>query len=113
MSLRPGIGANAMHDVASVLMQYSLEEKGDVPAALRFGSRLMPLGRYLRNHLRMLVGHEKKSPEGSLQQLKNQLSIVRAYSLAVNKPVKEVFEELNRPYANALQALNQREGKSL
>lgn len=114
MSLRPGIGANAMHDVASALLQYNLEKtRTDVPAALKIGGRAFPLGRYLRGKLREYVGHDKKSPEGSLQELENQLSIVRSYSFATGQSVQAVFEELNQPYASALHALNQREGKTL
>lgn len=113
MSLRPGIGANAMHDVASVLMQYGLENKGDVPPALRFGSRIMPLGRYLRSRLRVLVGKDEKSPEASLQALENQLQIVRSYSFATGKSVQSVFAELNQPYAAAIGARLSIEERSL
>lgn len=64
MSLRPGIGADAMHDVASVLLQFNLVDlQGDVPSSLRHGSRLLPLGRYLRRKLRTMVGKDEKAPE--------------------------------------------------
>lgn len=65
MSLRPGIGADFMHDVASTIMQFNLEEatQGDVPSSLRHGSRTLPLGRYLRRKLRVLVGKEANAPQ--------------------------------------------------
>lgn len=68
MSLRPGIGFDAMHDVASVLMALGLDEsEADVPSALRHGSRTLPLGRYLQRSLRMLIGKEPNAPEASIQ----------------------------------------------
>lgn len=64
MSLKPGIGADAMWDVASVLMQFNLvDTEGDVPSSLRHGRRLLPLGRYLRRKLRVMVGREEQAPE--------------------------------------------------
>lgn len=64
MSLRPGIGADAMHEVASVLMELGLDTtEGDVPSALRHGSRTLPLGRYLRRKLRLLLGKDEKAPD--------------------------------------------------
>lgn len=60
MSLRPGIGASAMDDVASALeCDFGLDEiarVGDVPSALSHGSYPRPLGRYLRRLLRRKVG---------------------------------------------------------
>lgn len=62
MSLRPGIGALAMSDVASEILsergQNEVARIGDVPAVLRHGSRLHPLGRYLRRRLREQSGVE-------------------------------------------------------
>jgi hypothetical protein len=56
MSLRPGIGAKAMEDVArSLTSQHGVKaliENQDVPTTLRHGSKLMPLGRYLTRRLR-------------------------------------------------------------
>lgn len=70
MSLRPGIGALAMHDVASVLIQHGLVlPRGDVPSTLRYNGRVMPLGRYLRRQLRELVGMEPNAPQSSIDQL--------------------------------------------
>lgn len=64
MSLRPGIGADAMHEVASQLMSFNLDtSQADVPSALRHGKRLLPLGRYLRVKLRRLIGKDGKAPQ--------------------------------------------------
>lgn len=63
MSLKPGIGAAAMEDVADLLTSDSgiiaLENGNDVPFALQHGKKLKPLGRYLRNVLRKTLGSEK------------------------------------------------------
>lgn len=62
-SNRPGIAADAMHDVASVLLDFNLAEReGDVPSALRHGKRLLPLGRYLRRKLRLYVTGSEDAP---------------------------------------------------
>lgn len=74
MSLRPGIGLDAMHDVASVLMQFDLDTReADVPSALRHGSRTLPLGRYLRRYLRTLVGKDASAPQETLDAIKEKL----------------------------------------
>lgn len=78
MSNRPGIGAGAMDDVASTLMELGLDQSEDVPAALRHGSRLMPLGRYLRRRLRTRIGRDAKAPESVIEKAKAELSPLRA-----------------------------------
>lgn len=60
MSLRPGIGAGAVHEVAKVHLAYDVVgRQGDVSTGLRHGSRIMPLGRYLLGRLRCELGVEK------------------------------------------------------
>lgn len=74
MSLKPGIGAGAMWEVASSLMQFNLDElSADVPSALRHGKRLLPLGRYLRRKLRSYVGKDEATPESVLAELRAAL----------------------------------------
>ena len=59
MSNRPGIGKEAMWEIASQLMTYNQEE---VPTHLMHGTKKRPLGRYLRHQLADMMGHtgEKK-----------------------------------------------------
>lgn len=104
MSLRPGIGATAMWNVASELMRYNLEEARDVPLALRSGGKIAPIGRYLRGKVREMVGKDKKAPAWALQEAANKLSILRAYAFQANRSVASVFQEINQPYSDALQA---------
>lgn len=69
MSLKPGIGFDALHEIASTLMQYDLDETLiDVPSAMRVGDKLKPLGRYLQGGLRELVGKDKKAPRAVIEQ---------------------------------------------
>lgn len=63
MSNRPGLGAlYVRQNVAAVLNTsvgaQTLASDGDVPAMLRHGSRLLPLGRYLRKELRDACGFD-------------------------------------------------------
>lgn len=78
MSLRPGIGADAMHEVASALMQFDLEAtQADVPSALRHGKRLLPLGRYLQQRLRLYCGKDIKTPPAVLERMAEELRPLR------------------------------------
>lgn len=76
MSLRPGIGADAMWDVASKLLR-SLSVEADVPYALRQYGKLHPIGRYLRQKLRTYVGRDPSAPEWLLKELEAELSPLR------------------------------------
>lgn len=78
MSLRPGIGADAMHQLASDILQLDLEStQPDVPSALRHGKKLLPLGRYLRRKLRTLTGKDPKTPDEILQTLDKEMLPLR------------------------------------
>lgn len=78
MSLRPGIGQSALHEVAHEILNLNLEERmDDVPSSLRHGTRLLPLGRYLRQSLRELVGRDKAAPQSTLDQTKADLQELR------------------------------------
>lgn len=74
MSLRPGIGADAMHEVAHSLLSFNLEQsQADVPVSLRHGKRLLPLGRYLRRKLRVMVGRDEKAPPEVLAKMAEEM----------------------------------------
>lgn len=61
MSLRPGIGHSALHELASELMRLDLDSpEADVPVSLRRGKTFYPVGRYLRQQLRKMIG---RSPD--------------------------------------------------
>lgn len=62
-SLKPGIGAVAIPDIANVLTSeygvLSVQNERDVPRALKQGKKALPLGRYLRSKLREKIAGEK------------------------------------------------------
>lgn len=89
MSRKPGIGADFMHEVGSTLMEFNLEEMPDVPSALRQGSRIMPLGRYLRRHLRKVVGREPEAPQVTLDEAKARLQALRDTAFENSESFKE------------------------
>ena len=74
MSLKPGLGYDALHEVASQLMHFNLDSSEvDVPSTLRHGKKELPLGRYLMKNLRKMVGKDEKTPEAVLQKLSGEL----------------------------------------
>ncbi|UIB81457.1 replication initiator protein [Flyfo microvirus Tbat2_151] len=78
MSLKPGIGADMMFEVASTLMALNLEDtQDDVPSSLRHGSRSLPLGRYLRKKLRTYVGKDEKAPQSTIEKMGEKLLPMR------------------------------------
>lgn len=111
MSLRPGIGCDAMWDVASTLMQFNLDSSQvDVPDHLRFGGSGRPLGRYLRRKLRDMIGKEVDTPDEVLQSMAEEMRPLREAAFASSTPfrkmVVEVFEGERRNFY-ARQALKQ------
>lgn len=77
MSKRPGIGCDAMDEVASVLMQHGLDEScTDVPHALRIGKQEWPLGVYLKRQLRRRIGRDEKAPQATLDKIRDSLQVV-------------------------------------
>lgn len=77
MSKNPGIGALFMHEVASSLMEFRLDGLSDVPNAIQIGSSTLPLGRYLRRRLRLLVGRSEETPQSTHQETYDRLSSLR------------------------------------
>lgn len=75
MSLRPGIGADFMHEVAATLLEHDLEKTlEDVPTALSHGRRNLPLGTYLRKKLRLAIGRDERAPISVRQKAAAELS---------------------------------------
>lgn len=78
MSLRPGIGANFVPEIASTLMQFNLDTtQADVPVSLRHGSRMLPLGRYMRRKIREQIGKEGTAPKDAKTEIE-MLSLLKA-----------------------------------
>jgi len=73
MSLKPGIGAGFMPEVASALLSHNLEQLPDVPTSLRTGARVQPLGRYLTRTLRGQIGMNPNAPQATLEKRKAEM----------------------------------------
>lgn len=90
MSLRPGIGVDAMWDVASTLMEYGLDDTmADVPSAINYSGRPKPIGRYLRSKLRVMVGRDAKAPQASIDEIKAEMQPVREAAFVNSRSFKE------------------------
>lgn len=77
-SRRPGLGVGFMHDVASTMMEHRLDDTlVDVPMTLRHGTSEMPLGRYLRRQLRMMIGRDPNTPKGVLDEIYKEMHDLR------------------------------------
>lgn len=87
MSLRPGLGAGMMHDIASTLMEHSLEKVlNDVPVSLAHGSTFYALGRYLRRYLRRAIGRSPNAPPHKDEVMQ----ALRIFAFDNSRPLKEV-----------------------
>lgn len=84
-SLRPGIGADAMWDYASSLMEFGLDMKPDVPVGARHGKSILPLGRYLRGKLRQMIGHDPKMSPVAMEALRDEMSLLRDVAFERNE----------------------------
>lgn len=100
MSLRPGIGHDFMHEVASAFLQFDLDKtESDVPVTLRHGASQLPLGRYLTRNLRKMVGRDEKAPKAVYDKMAEEMRPLReAQFNSETKKVslKEVVQAKNK-----------------
>ena len=85
MSNQPGIAYSALWEIADQILKYDLDKslpQGDVPVTLRHGSRELPLGRYLRRKLRLLIGKEENTPAEALAIIEAEMSLMREAQFA-------------------------------
>lgn len=89
MSLRPGIGYQMMHEVASTLMEHGLDERlVDVPILLQHGRTKYPLGRYLRRKLRTFIGRSPDAPPEALAEYQKEMQPLREAAFLSSTPFK-------------------------
>jgi len=110
MSLRPGIGAEAMHEVGSVVLTYEEAFSEDSPTALRHGKTVLPLGRYLTRRLRAITGREPAAPAATLAKLDAELQDVRMAATQASF-IKEVRQFSSKAFKDAYK--KKYEGKHL
>lgn len=94
-----------MHDVANELLLHELEKDlRDVPIALQHGKVKMPLGKYLRNQLRRMIGREEGAPEEVLAEYREQLSVVREVAFNSSASFSKTIAEANKGRRASLMA---------
>lgn len=99
-----GIGAPAVASICDALSSEfgvdSIIASGDVPLALRVGTKSLPLGRYLRSKIRKHLGHDEKTPQEILfalqQETINQVSEALKLPENKSKSVKKILLDLNK-----------------
>lgn len=103
MSLKPGIGADFMHEVASTILSHeAVASLADVPSSLQHGGRKLPLGRYLRAKLRVLTGREAGAPQATIDELQAQLQPLREAAFDGSRSFKaEVVSAHDQKVLNA------------
>lgn len=96
MSNRPGLGQPFLWDVASAILDMELGE-ADVPSALRHGKKFLPLGRYMRNQLRKMIGKEEGVPEEIRQEISQKmlavLQIAKGSHTSLRQQIVEAFAQ--------------------
>lgn len=96
MSLKPGLGYGALHEVAKTLVGHDLDRRlVDVPSSLRHGAKMRPLGRYLTQNLRELVGHEKEAPPELLAEIEEAMRSVREDAFDRSISLSDAIVEAN------------------
>lgn len=104
MSLRPGVGADALWDVASAMMQFGQDKR--LVSQLRHGHQVMPLGRYLRIKLSKMVGHSDEEraslSDQALTHLYEQMLMVYRVAIADGTGAREVLRQVNEPFEKSL-----------
>lgn len=91
MSLRPGIGADAMSNVADTVRRYGLAENRDAPPAVRIGGKVLPIGRYLRERLRTTLGTTEDDKARSYAEWQAEMQSMREAAAALSD--KKVYVE--------------------
>lgn len=95
MSLRPGLGAGIVDDLASATLEHKIVEKtGDVPTVLRHNGKLMPLGRYLTRRLRVRCGLAPDTPEITRAKVAEEMRPMSEAALSLTKgyQIKGLYE---------------------
>lgn len=109
MSLKPGIGVGAMHDVADVLMRFNLDtSEADVPSVLAHGRKQLPLGRTLRTKLRKMIGKEENAPLEVLRKINQEMLVLQQGSID-NKEARSLKQILKDRDEGKIASLEARE----
>lgn len=97
MSLRPGIGAGAVPEIASQLMALDLDTtEADVPVGLRHGSKILPFGQYLRRKLRAHMGKDEKTPEAVIHQMEEEVYQLQQITFETSESLEKALGQVLR-----------------
>lgn len=107
MSLKPGIGFNAMHEVADVIMRVGLDSRVDVPTSIDHGKKKLPLGRYLTNALRVMTGKEKGVPEEIMDELQAEMLPLRLAARSSETSLAKIVVAENLQLIRNVEAKNE------
>lgn len=102
-----GIGSEAMWDVASDMLRMSLDEiLVDVPSALKHGAANAPLGRYLKEGLRLMIGRQVGAPQAVLDKISSELLPLREFARrsAVSPSFRQAIVDFNEGSRSLLEA---------
>ncbi|WNK14931.1 MAG: replication initiator protein [Microvirus sp.] len=99
MSLRPGVGLDSVHEVASTVMQHQSDlGMVDVPVALRHGEKMLPLGPTYRRKLRKALGRPQNAPDEVVLALQAKVQDVLIASRSSSEGISKLVA---RKYAGA------------
>jgi hypothetical protein len=108
MSNRPGIGAFFCDDVASDLLDKSPD--AEIGYTLRHGSKEWPLGRYLRDRIKVRIGQSAGANEATIQEARQEMSELleaaqndRIYGEKIHDAVKRKMNEKYQGHYDKLQ----------
>lgn len=86
-----------MADVAHIVMKYQGFNpetwQGDVPVTLRHSGSEYPLGRYLRQQLRLQLGRNPQASEKSLQIIAEQMRPLQIAALSNPRGLKGAYQD--------------------
>ena len=105
MSLKPGIGADAMYDVASAAMYVKELDNKDI-STIDYGKSKVPLGRYLTRKLRKYRGMDENAPLEVTEAIKKELLPLRlaARSSEALPSLRAQYEKANKGKLAAFEA---------
>lgn len=94
MSLKNGgIGSGTIPRIAEAVQYHGLDEHADVPRALRHGSKIMPLDKYMRRLLRVSLGRKPQCPDEISHALSLEMQPLLETSRNSTRSVKSLLLE--------------------
>jgi len=88
-----GLGKDFMWEYSSTLLQYPaiIDREGDVPSTVMIGGKTWPIGRYLKQNLRKMVGRDEKAPQATLDKITEELRPMREAAFDASQSFKKTL----------------------